>query len=321
MLPTNPLELLGVPKWVVARERNNPQRLREIAKGYYRTLVRHYHSDVLGGNGGQEDDVVQEVNDAWETLQSDVGLRQAVLWLIGDAEERAIAARALVRIDRQRAEEKMRAAAAMLPYLDPRVVLGEAPVELVIVAKLSEAQPSAYSEPYMVTYNGSRDLRLQELVVPIELLSAGDVQWDAARKCWWADYYEDPRTEDEQLDPAYPKSDFWKWPVRRHDLQGRVLGTVRAVGAVDVQALTALAEKLYQKPSTLDVGRQEQQMNLPTGPSATTTGLRWQLPVHAWWLPLLRPRLGKGDYLAVGKGEGDDFHVTLLGAVVASRLL
>jgi len=192
----NPLEQVGVPKWMVQQaitdEGEALERLRRHIHNLIGATGRVYHPDVFPDDPRR---TLKQVADAAEQLKTvDDILAWAGFWIHPETMAEAELTR-LKALAAEREMAKMRALLDMLFVVDQLQVAGvDGPSELLFgLPTFDYLTPLTYERTYLARVQSSRDVpEITELSPGMDVVLAfsSGVAWDEARGVWRVEHFE-----------------------------------------------------------------------------------------------------------------------------------
>lgn len=304
----NPLEVLGVPKYLVARERNqgNYDAVLRLAEAYYKALTRAYHPDLPGG----DEDLMVTFAEAIAELRNPAGLQVNVDFYV-DSEDMSQVARANDRQNRSaRDGQRFYALVSALWNTDQFALFGTtAPISVITGIGLNDIQDNQGAAPYgtvvldvlahdrLEVYQAYHPLQAE---VPVPMF--GPPEYDSAVGGGWYDHY--------QATGRMGRRGM----VRHHHANPRHQpGVIRAIGGADRADLFGLLRVLYggTKAATEFV----LDSILRGHPS-----INWAVADQSWWLGATKASVSEGDYVILMEA-GREPMFTIVGPVRASAYM
>lgn len=315
-VPTNSLDVLGVPKWLVIgiwadAEKTDNQKAElvlELVKKQYHALMTVLHTDVADDDGQRVRLITRAYSEVEPDILGDIVERWLDLRDLRSAEQTNYAVQQL-----QRAKTQLRVLRPYLLRADWRQVLVNTSSQELAFGLGNELgsrgdlwKDFSFAKTYLLECSGAGSLALTEAIHPASqsLDIWGDsVQPPAFNDGRWQLYVPDLQ------DPENPK-------VIPVDYAGfNPQGRAYLVGGVSEQQMDFMAADLVPRTSNLVRSALQQ------GPTDTRGELQWLNPEDAWWFGGLEPALQVGDYGVVARGSGDNIQIAVLGRLLASREL
>lgn len=295
----NPLDILGVPKWVVveALSRDDMAVVARLAERKYHDLARVAHSDIPGSLG----DHMAMLNGAIEEVRNPAGLRVLAQWYVDpDAVSQAQKAAAARRMTARTVALQERLARALVNVDGRRVLGSEGPVRF--IAALAD-QP--YAQAVVGEMTG-RDSTIQ-ISEPVSA-GFGSAFFDgrprfSQQEGVWRDKAAVAYHDEEDINPKVMEMAIGR--LRMVPSGVRLVGGVaRAYFDYLQESQPAPDDEILDAAALLEAVSSDRR-------------LEWAGLHEAWWMPMLQPYASVGDALVFALASDESLAFAIAGPLLA----